>query len=80
MSLDLLMAILWLASLGANAALRATFTVDVNVNGCSNNGQLVNSEYCNVSKRGQISRRGAVLFNGGPAILSAIAGLSALPW
>ena len=74
MALDLLMAIFWLASLGANAALRATFNVTVNIESCYNDGSAVNSNHCTVSKRA------AVASPTGLALMSAVAGLSALEW
>lgn len=79
LALDLFMAILWLASCGANAALRATFTVPVNVHGCRNDGSLINSNQCDVS----VMKRAdgpAVADDAGLAMMSAIAGLSALVW
>ncbi|KXX83079.1 hypothetical protein MMYC01_200482 [Madurella mycetomatis] len=79
LALDLSMAILWLASCGANAALRATFTVPVNVHGCVNDGSLINSNHCDVS---HVKRADgpAVASDSGLAMMSAIAGLSALVW
>ncbi len=78
LSLDLFMAILWLSSLGANAALRATFVYNVDAV-CYNNGDAFNSEYCdNYRKRDDIQKRYADASNAGLAEISAIAGLSAL--
>ncbi|KAM7199987.1 hypothetical protein V8F33_004161 [Rhypophila sp. PSN 637] len=74
LSLDLFMAILWLASMGANAALRASFTSKVNVT-CYNDGSAINSNKC-YGKRDGI----AVADDAGLAVMSAIAGLSALNW
>ncbi|KAK4156580.1 hypothetical protein C8A00DRAFT_30546 [Chaetomidium leptoderma] len=74
MALDLLMAIFWLASLGANAALRAAFTETVNIESCYNDGSAINSNHCTVSKRGPVANQT------GLALMSAIAGLSALEW
>ncbi|KAK4214164.1 hypothetical protein QBC37DRAFT_472855 [Rhypophila decipiens] len=74
LSLDLFMAILWLASMGANAALRASFTSKVNVT-CYNDGSAINSNKC-YRKRDGI----AVANDAGLAVMSAIAGLSALNW
>lgn len=72
------MAILWLSSMGANAALRASFVVDVNAS-CYDDGSTVNAGYCVVSKRGEgLSKRYAVATQAGLAEMSAIAGLSAL--
>ena len=71
------MIILWLASMGANAANRATFTVNVNVEGCYDDGSTVSAHHCIVSKR-ELVKRGAVADKGGLAMMSAIAGLSAV--
>jgi hypothetical protein len=76
LSLDLFMAILWLASMGANAALRSTFTVNVNAD-CYNDGSAVNSGHCVVS-RAELNKRYAVVSKAGLAYISGIAGLSAL--
>ncbi len=75
--LDLFMAILWLASMGANAAQRAAFNVPVNAS-CYNDGSAVNSGHCVVSRREGIFSRAAVATQAGLAQISAIAGLSAL--
>ncbi|KAK3349790.1 hypothetical protein B0T25DRAFT_249378 [Lasiosphaeria hispida] len=77
LSLDLLMAIFWLASMGANAANRAAFKFDVDVEYCYNDGSTVSSNHCVVSKR-DLERRAAVAGSVGLACMSAIAGLSAL--
>ncbi|KAK3940435.1 hypothetical protein QBC46DRAFT_385378 [Diplogelasinospora grovesii] len=77
LALDLLMAIFWLSSMGANAALRASFVYDVTVDGCYNDGSAVSSNHCIVSRRG-IEKRAAVASAAGLAEISAIAGLSAL--
>jgi hypothetical protein len=79
LSLDLFMAIFWLASLGANAALRASFKYDVNVEACFNDGSMINSNTCIVSKRA-LEKRAAVAGEVGLALMSAIAGVSALEW
>lgn len=74
------MVVLWLASMGAVAALRGTFIYDVTAS-CYNDGSAVNSNYCVVWKRmsgAAVQRRGAVANAGGLAYMSAIAGLSAL--
>lgn len=72
------MAIFWLASMGANAALRASFVVDVDAS-CYDDGSTVNAGYCVVSKRGEgLSKRYAVATQTGLAEISAVAGLSAL--
>jgi len=77
LALDLLLAIFWLSSLGANAAQRASFKYDVNVEYCYNDGSTVNSNFCYVSKR-DLEKRAAVAGTVGLAVMSAIAGLSAL--
>ncbi|KAB5518882.1 hypothetical protein GE09DRAFT_1230330 [Coniochaeta sp. 2T2.1] len=78
LSLDLFMAILWLSSMGANAALRATFTVNVNAD-CWDDGSAVNAGHCIVSRSfSGLSKRYAVAGKGGLAQMSAVAGLSAL--
>jgi len=77
LALDLLMAILWLSSMGANAALRGTFKYSVTIESCYNDGSTVNSNFCTVSKRG-LERRAAVANATGLAVMSSIAGLSAL--
>jgi hypothetical protein len=76
LALDLFMGILWLSSMGANAALRSSFTVDVNAD-CSDDGSTFNAGHCVVSKRG-LSKRFAVATQAGLAEMAAIAGLSAL--
>lgn len=79
MSLDLFMAIFWLASLGTNAHTRSKFNSRVTVSGCYSNGETFNSKYCNVNKRGD-GTENAVAGDGALAIMSAVAGLSALLW
>jgi hypothetical protein len=78
LTLDFVMAIFWLASLGANAAQRATFTVPVNIESCYNDGSAISSNHCTVSGA-RLAKR-AVADQGGLAMMSAIAGLSALVW
>ncbi|KAK4184104.1 hypothetical protein QBC35DRAFT_67682 [Podospora australis] len=79
MSLDLLLAIFWLASLGTNAATRAEFNSKVLVSGCSSDGSAFNAHSCNVLKNRGLAD-GAVAGDGALAIMSAVAGLSALEW
>lgn len=79
LSLDFVMAIFWLASLGSNAALRAAFTQDVNIESCYNDGSAVSSNHCTISRR-SINKRGAVAGSVGLSVMSAIAGVSALVW
>ncbi|KAJ0159409.1 hypothetical protein CTA2_9732, partial [Colletotrichum tanaceti] len=71
LALDLFLVILWLATLGAAAARRATFVVSVTAS-CSSDGSAVNSGRCTVLRRYIVMSHGAL------AMLSAIAGLSAL--
>ncbi|KAI1175972.1 hypothetical protein F4777DRAFT_578396 [Nemania sp. FL0916] len=71
LSLDFFMVILWLASLGANAAYRATFVTPVNAD-CYDDGSAVNAGHCVVYKRA------AVASATGRAELSALAGVSAI--
>jgi len=77
MSLDLFMAILWLSSMGANAALRGTFVVSVTAD-CWDDGSAINAGHCVVSRRSALTKRAAVAGKGALAEMSAIAGLSAL--
>lgn len=81
MALDLFMAILWLASLGSNAALRAAFNAKVRVGDCYSTGSAFNSHYCDVYRR--LARRGnsgALASDTGLALIATIAGLSSLQW
>ncbi|TEA20667.1 hypothetical protein C8034_v008091 [Colletotrichum sidae] len=70
--LDLFLAILWLSTMGAAAARRATFTVPVTAS-CASDGSAVNSGRCSV-----VAKRYIVMGHGALAMLSAVAGLSAL--
>ncbi|RWA14223.1 hypothetical protein EKO27_g860 [Xylaria grammica] len=72
LSLDLFMVILWLASLGANAAFRSSFIYSVDAD-CYSDGSAVNSGHCVVYKRA------AVATPTGLAVLSSVAGVSAIP-
>ncbi|KAI8626909.1 hypothetical protein F5Y19DRAFT_478121 [Xylariaceae sp. FL1651] len=72
LSLDGVMIVFWLASLGANAALRSTFVVPVTVEDCYNDGSAVNSNHCSVYKRAGVAN------HTGLAILSSVAGVSAV--
>lgn len=72
LALDGFLIVLWLASLGANAAFRAAFVNPVNTE-CYNDGSAINSNHCVVYKRGYVA---------GPtglAVLAGVAGLSAVP-
>ena len=77
LSLDLFMTIMWLASMGANAALRTSFRYTVEVDYCYNDGSAVNSNHCVLAKR-KLGKRGTVAGTGALAMMSAVAGLSAL--
>ncbi|KAH8652295.1 hypothetical protein BX600DRAFT_516346 [Xylariales sp. PMI_506] len=48
LALDGFMMLLWLTCMGVNAAYRAEFNIPVKTDDCYNNGDLVNSEYCDV--------------------------------
>jgi hypothetical protein len=72
--LDGVMMILWLATFAAVAAKRAKFVFNVSVNGCFNDGSILNSETC-FTKRSNV-----ILFKSGGDMLAAIAGLGALVW
>jgi hypothetical protein len=76
--LDGIMVILWLATWSAVAAKRAKFIYHVEVNGCYNNGDLVNSKTC--YRRREVFKRSVILFKRGQDIMAAIAGLGALIW
>ncbi|KAL1869456.1 hypothetical protein VTK73DRAFT_3101 [Phialemonium thermophilum] len=77
LGLDLLMAIFWLSSMAANAALRAAFVVHVAAD-CYDDGSTVNAGHCTVYRRAALDRRTPVVTQTGAAEISAIAGLSAL--
>lgn len=68
------MVIFWLASLGANADLRARFNTPVTIESCFNDGSAISSNHCTISKRAAVA--GEV----GLALMSAVAGVSALEW
>ncbi|KAF2825044.1 hypothetical protein CC86DRAFT_371497 [Ophiobolus disseminans] len=76
--LDGLMVILWLATWAAVAAKRAKFIYDVEVSGCYNNGEVVNSKIC--YKKRELLKRSVVLFKRGQDQMAAVAGLGALIW
>ncbi|KAI1186486.1 hypothetical protein F5B17DRAFT_359467 [Nemania serpens] len=71
LSLDFFLIVLWLASLGSNAAYRASFVVPVNAD-CYDDGSAVNAGHCVVYKRA------AVAGPEGRAVISAVAGVSAI--
>ncbi|KAG9196766.1 hypothetical protein G6514_005327, partial [Epicoccum nigrum] len=72
------MVILWLATWSAVAAKRAKFIYHVEVNGCYNSGDLVNSKTC--YRRREVFKRSVILFKRGQDMMAAIAGLGALIW
>jgi hypothetical protein len=78
LAINAVMAVFWLATMGAAAALRASFKYSVTIEGCYNDGSLVNSETCVVER--DLHKRAAVATQAGLAMMSAIAGLSALEW
>ncbi|KAK4147351.1 uncharacterized protein C8A04DRAFT_24592 [Dichotomopilus funicola] len=80
LSLDLLMALFWLASLGANAQLRARFNTPVQIESCFNDGSAVSSNHCIISGRSELAKRAAVAGETGLALMSAVAGVSAVLW
>ncbi|KAI0442025.1 hypothetical protein F4803DRAFT_386914 [Xylaria telfairii] len=73
LSLDFFMIILWLASLGANAAYRASFVVPVDAD-CYDDGSTINAGHCVISKRDTVAVAGPT----GRAVISAVAGISAI--
>ncbi|KAK4225146.1 hypothetical protein QBC38DRAFT_531389 [Podospora fimiseda] len=77
MSLDLFIAILWLASMGANAALRQAFNSKITVNGCYDTGSTFNAHYCwrRLAKRG---REGAIASDLALNMIALISGVSAI--
>ena len=76
--LDGFMVILWLATWAAVAAKRAKFVHDVEVSGCYDNGELIDSKTC--YKKRELLKRSVVLFKRGQDQMAAIAGLGALIW
>jgi hypothetical protein len=62
--------------MGAAAALRASFKYKVNVEGCVDNGQAIDSTTCIVDRG--LEKRAAVASNAGLSMMSGVAGLSAL--
>ncbi|PVH80272.1 hypothetical protein DL98DRAFT_418815 [Cadophora sp. DSE1049] len=72
-----LLVIFWLAAMGATAHLRSTFKYNVNIYGCYDDGSSVDSTTCLVGRDG-LEKRAAVATKTGLAIMSSIAGLSAL--
>ncbi|KAI0873376.1 hypothetical protein GGS24DRAFT_393853 [Hypoxylon argillaceum] len=71
LSLDFFLSVLWLASLGANAAFRASFVVPVNAD-CYDDGSAINAGHCVISKRTAVANAT------GRALISAVAGVSAI--
>ncbi len=75
------MIIFWLASMGANAALRGSFVYDVQAD-CVDDGSTVNANHCITYRRrnadSHLVRRFAVAGKTGLGVMSGIAGLSAL--
>ncbi|TRX92600.1 hypothetical protein FHL15_006527 [Xylaria flabelliformis] len=73
LSLDFFMMVLWIASLGANAAYRASFVVPVDAD-CYDDGSTINAGHCVISKRDTVAVAGPT----GRAVISAVAGISAI--
>ncbi|KAI0165886.1 hypothetical protein GGR57DRAFT_140283 [Xylariaceae sp. FL1272] len=71
LSLDFVMIIFWLASLGANAAFRAAFTTSVTAS-CTDDGSAINAGHCTVYKRYAVANQA------GLGALSGVAGVSAI--
>ncbi|KAH6884537.1 G-protein coupled receptor protein [Thelonectria olida] len=78
---DSLLVVLWLAAFASMAAKRAAYVVPVTVNGCVDDGSLVDSKTC-YRRRAieQMMKRDVILFKSGLAMTAAIAGLGALMW
>ncbi|KAI1497535.1 hypothetical protein F5X99DRAFT_362060 [Biscogniauxia marginata] len=72
LALDLLMVIFWLAAMAATANRRSKFTVDVQAS-CYSDGSAIDSGNCVIYRR-----KVGVATDGALAVLSAIAGVSAL--
>ncbi|KAI0115722.1 hypothetical protein GGR51DRAFT_555599 [Nemania sp. FL0031] len=71
LSLDFFMMVLWLASLGANAAFRASFVTPVDAE-CYDDGSAVNAGHCVIYKRAAVANAT------GRSLISAVAGVSAI--
>ncbi|KAI1640988.1 hypothetical protein F4809DRAFT_637119 [Biscogniauxia mediterranea] len=76
LSLDALMIVFWLSSMAAVADRRSKFTVAVTAS-CSSDGSAINSGQCTVYRRDDDDVVG-VASQGALAVLSAVAGVSAL--
>jgi len=74
MGLDIFAIIFWLSAMAALGALRASFVVDVTINGCGHTGEIGGS-YC--WKRDLIKRY-RVASHGGLNVMSVGAGFSGL--
>jgi hypothetical protein len=70
------MAILWLAAMGAIAALRASFVYNVDLAGCWNDGSAVNSNHCVSWKRHLLGKRETAAAD--QAALAEMAGMAAV--
>jgi len=73
---DAIMVLFWLSAMGASAALRASFRYSVTVEGCYNDGGLIDSSTCVVARA--MEKRAAIVSSTGLTILSSIVGLFAL--
>ncbi|KAI1098266.1 hypothetical protein F4804DRAFT_132429 [Jackrogersella minutella] len=76
LALDALMIIFWLAAMAATANQRSKFVVPVTAS-CTSDGSMINSGQCSIEKRDDDGVVG-VATDVGLAVLSAIAGVSAL--
>jgi hypothetical protein len=79
LALDGLLCLFWLACLGSNAALRASFKTPVQIESCFDDGSAISSTSCTISAR-SLEKRAAVAGQVGLALLSAIPAISALVW
>jgi len=77
LGMEILLVILWLSAMGVVAAKRASFKYTVTIDECYNDGTLVSSNFCTVSKR-ELAKRAAILTSIGLYGLVATACLCAL--
>jgi len=60
LGMELFLVIMWLSAMGAVAATRASFKYDVTIDECYNDGTLVSSNFCTISKR-ELAKRAVIL-------------------
>jgi hypothetical protein len=77
LGMEIFLVIMWLSAMGAVAAERAKYTYNVTIEDCYNDGSLISSSFCTVSKR-DIEKRAVVLTKRGMNNMVAIACLCAL--